>query len=164
LPKTKAMKQKLLVKRTLSESVKIAKLKHPYKTSEATKEKLRKKQLELIAERPELSPVHYHSSKKSFPEKIFEDELNRRGIVGWEYNLPVWKYRFDFAFPIEKIDVEVDGSSHVDVKVIEKDRRRDEWSKKNGWHIIRFTAREVKSNLVGCVDVLENFLKSKFPS
>ena len=115
--------------------------------------------MELIATRPELSPVHYHSSKKSFPEKIFEDELNRRGIIGWEYNLPVWKYRFDFAFQIEKIDVEIDGSSHTEQKVKEKDQRRDEWSKKNGWSVIRFTAREVKSNLVGCVDILENFLK-----
>lgn len=157
----KAIKWSLFIQRSFSDTMKIARREHPYKTSDATKETLRQTQLALIAIRPELSPAHYHSSKKSFPEKIFEDELNRRSIVGWIYNLPVWKYRFDFAFQELMVDVEVDGSSHLEPKVADKDRCRDEWSRENGWTVVRFTANQVKTDLVGCVDAVEKVLKLK---
>ena len=147
--------------RSASDVVRNARRKHPRLTSEETRRKLRDKQLAWIAKHPEMSPTHYHSSKKSFPEKIFEDELHRRGIIGWKYNLPVWKYRFDFAFTEEKIDVEVDGSSHLEPKVADKDRRRDEWSVKNGWTVVRFTASRVKTDLVGCVSDVEKILALK---
>ena len=157
----KAVQLGLVRFRSASDVVRNARRKHPRVTSVETRQKLRDRQLAWIAKHPEMSPTHYHSSKKSFPEKIFEDELRRRGIVGWKYNLPVWKYRFDFAFTEEKIDVEVDGSSHLEPKVADKDRRRDDWSVKNGWTVVRFTATRIKTDLVGCVDVVEKVLASK---
>ena len=58
-------------------------------------------------------------------------------IQGWIRNYQNSIYEYDFAFPLKKIDVEVDGKTHNLPKVQEIDKRRDEWSKSQGWRIIR---------------------------
>ena len=142
----RAIKAGKFVKRLFTDSVKLSKKLHPYTTSEATKKKLRDIQLRLMEERPELSPAHYHSSKKSYPETVFEKCLIKNQVVGWKYNLPFGKYRLDFGFADDKLDIEIDGSSHLKEAVKEKDKRRDENSVSKGWRVIRFTAKEVKKD------------------
>jgi very-short-patch-repair endonuclease len=157
----RAIKAGKFVKRTPHESMKLAKKCYPYKTSETTKAKLRQIQLRLIEERPELSPAHYHSSKKSYPETAFEACLLKNNVVGWKYNLPFGKYRFDFGFFDDKIDVEIDGSSHLEESVKEKDKRRDESSISKGWRVMRFTAKEVKKDSQKCVESVIYELENK---
>ena len=96
-----------------------------------------------------------HASKVSFPEKIFMDELNRRNIKGWKYNFQVGRYAYDIAFESIKLDVEIDGGTHLQEKVARKDVERDKFSESKGWTVLRFEAKNVLSDLKGCVDEME---------
>ena len=84
-----------------------------------------------------------HSSKKSWPEKFFEELIKNAGITGWVYNYPNGRYRYDFAFPELKIDIEIDGGTHQQENVIKMDKERDEFSTNDGWRVLRIDARNL---------------------
>lgn len=145
--------------RTPSEAARISKKKRK-KLSEETKSKIREAHILYMQKNPEKTAwSRRHKHEKSFPEKIFEDELNRCGITGWEYDFRVGIYRYDFAFPKLKLDVEIDDSWHNSKKQMQKDKLRDEFSKKNGWTVVRFTAKEVLSNLSKCIEIIKQFIE-----
>ena len=50
---------------------------------------------------------------------------------------PVGKYSLDFADPFKKIALEIDGKIHLEKEVKEKDDKKDEYLKENGWTVIR---------------------------
>ena len=88
------------------------------KHSEETKRKISESRIQYLVENPEKVPyLINHSSKKSYPEQIFEDALIFSNIGGWEYNYQNSIYSYDFAFIDLKIDVEIDGETHKSEKV-----------------------------------------------
>lgn len=136
---------------------KIGKKNKGRKHTEETKALLRKRQYEVLEKRPDLVPYRMnHSSKMSYVEEIFMNALKSSGIKGWVYNYHHGIYSYDFAFPGLRLDVEVDGKLHLDEKVKAKDKRRDEWSKKKGWKVVRFTGKEVKKDVIGCINSLRS--------
>lgn len=129
------------------------------KHTEQTKQKISESRRKYLLENPDKVPyLLNHSSKQSYPEKLFQKALEQSGINGWKYNLQVGLYQYDFAFTDQKIDVEIDGSTHNLPKVKKIDRRRDEFSTSNGWMVIRFTAKQVKEDLIGCINLLKLYL------
>ena len=55
--------------------------------------------------------------------------------------IPVLNYFIDFGNPILRVGLEVDGANwHQDVS---RDRKRDAWIAREGWHIYRCTGKEV---------------------
>lgn len=100
-----------------------------------------------------------HSSKESYPEKLFRLALEKHNIKGWAYNYPVKRYSLDFAFIDKLIDVEIDGETHNLDDVIEKDKIRTQELSKLGWKTIRFTSRQIKNNIDGCIKILLVHLK-----
>lgn len=130
------------------------------KHSEETKKKISKARLKYLNDNPDKVPyLINHSSKQSYPEKVFQNALISSGITGWFYNYRVGIYQYDFAFPDLKIDVEIDGSTHETPKVKKIDKRRDSFSKSNGWTVIRFTAKQVKADVISCIKKLEWVMK-----
>jgi len=139
---------------------KMSLVKFPRKHTEETKKKLSKIQTEFLLKHPKRVPYRMaHSSKQSYPEKVFEDALKRHGIAGWEMAYPMSIYEYDFAFVDKKVDVEVDGGTHTQPNVIKIDKRRDDWSKSNGWKVIRFSAKRVKENVDECINELKHFME-----
>lgn len=135
--------------------------------SQEHKNKISASRKKYLIEHPDKVPyLLNHSSKKSYPEKIFEDTLNKLGIIGWVYNYQNSIYQYDFAFPNLKIDVEIDGKTHLleHVKLIDKER--DEFSISNGWRVIRFDAKSVTYNPIECVNrvkyIIENEIEDSF--
>lgn len=147
--------------RTQSENSKLLiKKRGPRLQTKETKEKISIIRKKFLDENPDKVPyLLNHSSKISYPERIFMEELKRRSIIGWDYNLRIGRYLFDFGFKNIKLDVEIDGKTHLEEKVIKKDIERDIFSKSNGWTVKRFTAKEVKSNLQECVNQLEKIIE-----
>jgi very-short-patch-repair endonuclease len=124
-----------------------------------TKQKISESRLKFLKENPDKVPyLVNHSSKKSYPEIVFENALISSEITGWKYRFQNGIYQYDFAFPEQKIDVEIDGGTHLTEKVKKIDARRDEFSRQCGWIVIRFTADQVKKDVVGCIQVLRKFL------
>ena len=60
-------------------------------------------------------------------------EFSKNGI-----GTHIWRSHSEEGLIFDKIDFEVDGEQHYkDQKIIESDKKRTEYLKKNGWKIIR---------------------------
>ncbi len=126
--------------------------------SDEDKKRIGRGVTKYLNEHPDKVPyILNHSSKMSYPEKIFKNALESMKISGWTYNYRNGIYAYDFAFPKLKIDVEIDGNTHTREKIKKIDERRDVFSKEDGWQVIRFTAKEIKENVLTCIKSL-NFL------
>lgn len=156
----KAVKRKDFITRSAVESNKIFDKKYgSYKHTEETKQKISNKRIEYLKNNPDKVPyLINHSSKQSYPEKVFENALKSSNITGWVLKYRNGLYEYDFAFPDKKIDVEIDGGTHKSDKVKKIDARRDTFSKENGWIVIRFEAERVKKNVIECINELKKVL------
>jgi len=141
--------------RRRSEGLSLANKKRTH--SQVTRSKISESRRKFLELHPHLVPYRLnHSSKRSNPEKIFETLLILNGIDGWVAEYQTGLYSYDFAFPDLKLDVEIDGATHDQPKVQEIDKRRDEWTRANGWTVHRIKAREVRTDIH---KVLEEFLE-----
>lgn len=123
------------------------------KHTQESKDKISKSRIKYLKEHPDKAPyILNHSSKISYPEMIFKNALEEMNIKGWEQEYRNSIYSYDFAWPKYKIDVEIDGSTHNSDKVKKIDEKRDAFSKAEGWIVIRFTAKEVKENVIKCIN------------
>lgn len=124
-----------------------------------TKDKISESRIKFLLEHPDQVPyLLNHSSKMSYPEMIFKNALESNNIIGWKYNYQNSIYQYDFAFLEQKIDVEIDGGTHLTEKVKKIDARRDKFSSENGWTVLRFTAKEVKENVSACIKKLNDLV------
>lgn len=130
--------------------------------TQETKDKVSRSRIKYLQENPEKVPyLLNHSSKESYPEKVFKNALVENEIECWVQEYQNGIYRYDFAFLDLKIDVEIDGSTHLTEKVKKIDERRDNWSKEQGWIVVRFTAKEVKENVTKCINILKEVISKK---
>ena len=164
--KSKNFISKLLgnYKRPISEANKIAHKKHPesFKSSEATKNKIRKARLDYMKKHPEKTA--WRQSNMSYPETCFYNMLIEHGydkkyLIYREYS--VYPYYIDFAFFNEKLAVEVDGSQHLEEKRYVRDREKDRLLVENNWTVIRFTANDVMHNIQNVMCILDKYLNVK---
>lgn len=103
--------------------------------------KISKSNRDFLQENPHMNPyIRNHSSKKSYPEEVFENLLYNNNILGWKYNFRYGSYLYDFAFPDIKLDVEIDGSQHKSERGLKHDKIRDEYSVSHGWKVFRIDA------------------------
>jgi hypothetical protein len=73
--------------------------------------------------------------KPSYPETVYMkilEELN----IDYIREFPVGKYNLDFKI-FQNVDLEIDGRTHEEIQVKEKDKIRDEYLRSNGWKVIR---------------------------
>jgi len=76
-------------------------------------------------------------------EDILLRELHILGIYpAIQFEVP--PYRIDLALPEQMIAIECDGKEwHSSDVQIERDAKRDEFLRKNGWRVIRFYGKEI---------------------
>lgn len=150
-------------RRNRSEANRLAHKLYPdsFKLSEDTKKKISEARKKYLKENPEKVPYKInHSSKKSWPEEIFERALIRYNIKDWVRNYRNGLYEYDFAFPLQKIDIEIDGFTHTLTKVQLIDKKRDQWSQSQGWKVIRFKAKHILRDINQCMELLQDYLKN----
>ena len=63
-----------------------------------------------------------------------------------ERQYPISKHRVDFAFPKEKLVIEVDGPHYRTREEIQRDEKRRDVAENLGWRVKRFTAEETFDN------------------
>lgn len=130
------------------------------KHTNESKKKLSDSRIKFLLENPDKVPyIINHSSRPSYPEIVFENALNDASIIGWIKNYRSGLYAYDFGFEDLKIDVEVDGSTHKQEKVIKIDKRRDKFSIENGWCVLRFESNLVKKNPIFCINILKRIIE-----
>jgi very-short-patch-repair endonuclease len=136
--------------RTASESNKIARKLFPesFIHSDETKQKIREKRIKFMKENPEQTA--WRTKNLSYPEKLFLEKvydlcLDKKYSIVREYS--VFPFFIDFAFVNEKVAVEIDGSQHLLPERKERDDKKDELLKEDGWFILRVSENEVKTNI-----------------
>ena len=106
---------------------------------------------------------HYDSIKfNSVPEQEFwEMVVHQERIWGLFYPIipqyQVGKYFLDFAMPVIKLGMEIDGLAyHNGQESFMKDRRRQREIESQGWRIVRFAAKEISLDVSGCYGEFED--------
>lgn len=160
---TLLVKANIIKTRTKTETAKL-RCKGIYRPNRSVSPDVRRKISEsrrrYLDAHPEKVPyVLNHSSKPSYPEQIFREALERKSIQGWVYQYQMSRYQYDFAFVDAKLDVEIDGSTHNLEKVKQIDQARDEYSKSQGWDVLRIPAKDVLSDVDACVKIVTDRLE-----
>jgi very-short-patch-repair endonuclease len=100
------------------------------------------------------------NSKKSYPEefffKVIENEFENKKFIN-EY--PIGIYSIDFAWPDLKKAIEIDGEQHQRfIDYIERDIRKDEYLKQNGWKILRIKWKDIFNNSKEWIKISYDFI------
>jgi very-short-patch-repair endonuclease len=74
--------------------------------------------------------------------------------LGFRRQAPMAGYIVDFVCHAARIVVELDGETHDFEERLNRDRVRDAWLESRGYIVLRFTNRDVLSNLEGVVTVI----------
>lgn len=90
---------------------------------------------------------------KSALEELFQKQLDQLGLppAKREYRFcPPRRWRFDFAWPLFKMAVEIQGGTWIHGRHnrgagFEKECERRRWCARLGWRVFEFTGKEVKN-------------------
>lgn len=147
--------------RSLSEANKLARIKNPsaYKITDEIKERMRIARYKYIREYPEKTV--WAKRTMSYPEKCFQKFLEENGydkkfLIVREH--PIFPYFIDFAFIDEKIAVEIDGIQHTFPERKESDIKKDALLREQGWKVLRFSERIVKTDWKIIKDELDKYI------
>lgn len=95
-------------------------------------------------------------------ERIMEEALIRENI-SFVRQFPIrckYGYILDFAIPEPKICIECDGEAwHLEDN--SKDRKRDAFLMKKGWHILRFRGKEIENNIENCINTIKILIERR---
>ena len=94
-------------------------------------------------------------------ETAMLDALKERGLSP-EAQCSVAPYWIDLAFPAVKLAIECDGDYwHGNKKQQSKDRQKDGYLRRRGWHVLRLSETEIKTNIDECVAKVVSFLSTQ---
>jgi very-short-patch-repair endonuclease len=139
----------IIAKSAKENSVKFTGKNNPFygkKHTEETKLKISESRKKFIQENPHMSPWVYshYTKRRSYAERYWKRVFNTYGVK-FEEQYPVSLYCLDFAILEAKIDVEIDGEQHYyDQRIVDSDKRRNEYLENLGWKIIRIRWSEYK--------------------
>jgi very-short-patch-repair endonuclease len=81
--------------------------------------------------------------------------------VKFRRQVPFGTYIADFMSLQEKLVVELDGSQHYQENGIQKDRIRDDYFKKEGFVVLRFSNTEIIENIDGVLDMIWEIMQKE---
>jgi len=86
-------------------------------------------------------------------EKLLWSKLRGKQLKGLQVYRQkiIANYIADFYCPKANLIVELDGGQHYSTEGIERDAKRDEYLKSQGYAVLRFYDREVFENLEGVI-------------
>jgi very-short-patch-repair endonuclease len=81
-------------------------------------------------------------------------------VCEYENAVPGRRFRLDIGIPEYRLAIEVDGwEFHGKFKEgFHKDREKQNLLTEHNWRILRFTAKEIYSNLEGCIETIRRTL------
>lgn len=117
-----------------------------FRHTEETKQKISKIRKEYLLLNPDKVPykLNHYSKGKSYAEQYWKEVLDNNKIKYVE-EYQIGLYSLDFAILDNKIDLEIDGDQHhLDDRIVESDKRRNEYLENLGWKIIRIRWSDYK--------------------
>jgi very-short-patch-repair endonuclease len=74
---------------------------------------------------------------------------------------PIGPYIADFACPMARLIVEVDGGTHSTAAELAYDQRRDAYLRRRGWRVLRVSNLDVYRNLGGVLDEISLYARAR---
>jgi very-short-patch-repair endonuclease len=96
-------------------------------------------------------------------ERFFWGKIRKKQLNGYQFyrQKNIGNYIVDFYCPSARLVIELDGGQHYSLEGKEKDRVRDAYLISLGFNILRFSDREVLTNIEGVLEhIFEHLLKS----
>jgi very-short-patch-repair endonuclease len=99
-------------------------------------------------------------------EVILWSRLKNKQLAGTKFRrqFSIGKYIVDFYCAEKKLAIELDGESHFVEGAQEKDEARQKWIEQFGIRFLRFNNDDVRKNLYGVLDAIEEKIRSVDPS
>jgi len=73
---------------------------------------------------------------------------------------PFGPYTLDFAISDIKLAIECDGTYwHTLQEVVKRDKKRDNYLRRHGWHVLRFTEDQINANIESCINTVREQLQ-----
>jgi very-short-patch-repair endonuclease len=94
----------------------------------------------------------YLRRNQTYAEKLLWSILRNRQLLEtkWRRQYPIGNYVIDFHCAQCQLIIELDGDYHVYRK--KSDNQRSAWLVEKGYHVVRFTNRDVIHNISGVID------------
>nr|WP_314838349.1 vitamin B12 dependent-methionine synthase activation domain-containing protein [uncultured Flavobacterium sp.] len=102
-------------------------------------------------------------NKPTEAEKMLWNVLSNRGVEGYKFRRQhvIGQYIVDFVCLEKMLVIEVDGSIHNHPEQIELDKERSIWLESKGFKVVRYTNKEVLSNLHETIEKISKELSTK---
>ncbi len=95
----------------------------------------------------------------SWPEQWFMNVIENEHLDNsYEREYPFFRFSLDFAWIDKKLCVEIDGKQHDLPEQHERDVRKDNLLKENGWKLLRLRWSWIYNNSKEAVSLIKNFL------
>ncbi len=94
-------------------------------------------------------------------EILLWKQLRNKQMLGYDFHRqkPIDEYVIDFYSPELMLAIEIDGGSHETDEAFEKDAKRQCRLESFGVRFLRFKEKEVRNNIRGVLDIIENWIK-----
>lgn len=104
---------------------------------------------------------HKPSYPESFIMNVIDNEIQNKNYVR---ELRFYRYSLDFAWINEKKCIEIDGEQHQrDFKQKERDIKKDELLKENGWKELRICWKDMFNNTKEYINIIKEFIDGELP-
>ena len=102
-------------------------------------------------------------NNSTLSEVLLWNELKGKQVGGNQFlrQKPMGNFIADFFCPKLKLVIEVDGDSHEDQKVQERDKKKDQYLNSIGITVLRYDDLEIKQNLTSVIDHLIDWIDKK---
>lgn len=101
------------------------------------------------------------NNEHSYPEKFFalviENEFENKEYV---QEFPMGIFSIDFAWPILKRAIEIDGDQHKIQEYVNRDLRKNNLLNQNGWEILRIPWNEMYMDTKHWIFIAKSFIHS----
>lgn len=134
-----------------------------HKITNETKEKISKSLKEAYIENRHRGWANTKQNQNgmSYPEKWFLSIIqNEFDDKNFEYNLPFYRWKIDFAWRQKMLCIEIDGSQHENEKQRLSDLEKDKKLKENGWTVLRLPWSFILKNKKQAILIAKNFIDS----
>jgi len=97
-------------------------------------------------------------------ERVLWSKLRLKQVNGLQFyrQKVIGNYIVDFYCHKAKMVIEVDGGQHYETEGLKKDRIRDEYFKKQGLRVLRFTDLNVLKNIDGVLKEIYKYIEFRF--
>ena len=111
--------------------------------------------------RPNIEPARTLRKNSTLHERKLWNLLKNRNLSGHKFRRQhqIGKYIVDFCCIEKKLIIELDGGQHNESDIIQRDTKRDDFLKNEGFRVLRIWNNEIDNNTEGAYQKIFEYLQ-----